>query len=141
MTETRRLAHIERIPIRWGDMDAMGHVNNTVYFRYMEQARISWFDALVPEAEAWRSTAIVIANATCNYRRPMTYPGVVEVRLSIGAIGGSSVPTYYEMRVDADPAPYADGGAVVVFIGAQSQKPVRIPEEIRQRLERIEVAA
>ena len=34
------------MPIRWGDMDAFGHVNNTVYFRYMEQVRISWFEQL-----------------------------------------------------------------------------------------------
>src|SRR5438034_7330251 len=65
----RRLVHVERIAIRWGDMDAMGHVNNTVYFRYMEQARIGWFDALVPREEAWKSTAIVIANASCNFKR------------------------------------------------------------------------
>ena len=63
MSEIRRLAHLERIAIRWGDMDAMGHVNNTVYFRYMEQARISWFDRLVPEDEAWQSTGIVIAKS------------------------------------------------------------------------------
>ncbi|MBM3384043.1 MAG: acyl-CoA thioesterase, partial [Betaproteobacteria bacterium] len=56
MDEKRTLAHVERIPIRWGDMDAMGHVNNTVYFRFMEQARISWFDRLVPEDAAWKST-------------------------------------------------------------------------------------
>ena len=119
-------------------MDAMGHVNNTVYFRFMEQARISWFDALVPEEAAWRSTGIVIANAACNYKRPITYPGVVEVRLYVGAPGGSSVPTYYELLVERDgvldPAPYADGAAVVVFIGMESQKPVRIPDGIRQRL-------
>jgi acyl-CoA thioester hydrolase len=41
----KKLVHVERIAIRWGDMDAMGYVNNTIYFRYMEQARISWFDA------------------------------------------------------------------------------------------------
>ena len=34
------------MPIRWGDMDAFGHVNNTVYFRYMEQVRISWFEQI-----------------------------------------------------------------------------------------------
>ncbi len=134
MSDERRLAHIEKIPIRWGDMDAMGHVNNTVYFRYMEQARISWFEALIPEDEAWRSTGIVIANATCNYKRPITYPGTVEVRLYVGAPGGSSVPTHYELRVAADPAPYADGAAVVVFIDLKGQKPARIPERIRERL-------
>jgi acyl-CoA thioester hydrolase len=138
MTEERRLAHIERIPIRWGDMDAMGHVNNTVYFRFMEQARISWFRALVPERDAWVSTGIVIANATCNYKRAMTYPGTVEVRLYVGKPGGSSVATHYELRVingdTRDPVPYADGAALVVFVDMKQQKSKRIPEGIRERL-------
>jgi acyl-CoA thioester hydrolase len=134
MTEERRLAHVERIPIRWGDMDAMGHVNNTVYFRYMEQARISWFASLVPENEAWKSTGIVIVNASCNYKRPITYPGTVEVKLHVGAPGGSSVPTFYELRVDADPVPYADGAAVVVFVNMTTQKPTPIPDGIRELL-------
>jgi acyl-CoA thioester hydrolase len=138
LENARRLAHVERIPIRWGDMDAMGHVNNTVYFRYMEQARISWFGALVPGDEAWQSTGIVIANAICNYRRPITYPGTVEVKLYVGPPGGSSVPTYYELRVirgkKRDAVPYADGEAVVVFIDLKLQKPARMPEDIRQRL-------
>jgi acyl-CoA thioester hydrolase len=132
--EEKRLAHIERIPIRWGDMDAMGHVNNTVYFRYMEQARISWFRALVPERAAWVSTGIVIANASCNYKRAITYPGTVEVRLYVGKPGGSSVATHYELRVDADPELYADGAAVVVFVDMKAQKAQRIPDGIRQRL-------
>ncbi|MCC6212929.1 MAG: acyl-CoA thioesterase [Burkholderiales bacterium] len=134
MTEERRLIHVERIPIRWGDMDAMGHVNNALYFRYMEQARIGCFDALVPRGEAWQSTGIVIVNASCNYRRPITYPGTVEVRVSVGAPGGSSVPTYYELHVDADPVPYADGAAVVVFVDRRTQRPARIPGAIRERL-------
>jgi len=134
MKEEQRLAHVERIPIRWGDMDAMGHVNNTVYFRFMEQARIGWFNALVPEKDAWQSTGIVIVNASCNYKRAITYPGTVEVRLLVGAPGGSSVPTFYELRVDDDPVPYADGAAVVVFVDMKLQKPVRIPDAIRERL-------
>jgi acyl-CoA thioester hydrolase len=141
MSENRRLAHVERIVLRWGDMDAMGHVNNTVYFRFMEQARISWFDRLVPEDEAWQSTGIVIANASCNYKRAITYPGTVEVKLYVGTPGGASLPTYYELRVDDDPVPYADGSAVVVFIDMTSQKSKRIPEAIRARLERAEAAA
>ena len=134
MSEARRLAHIERIPIRWGDMDAMGHVNNTVYFRFMEQARISWFRALVPERDAWKTVGIVIANASCNYKRAITYPGTVEVKLFVGKLGGSSVPTHYELRVDADPEPYADGAALVVFVDMKQQKSTRIPESIRERL-------
>jgi len=141
MEQARRLAHIERMPIRWGDMDAMGHVNNTVYFRFMEQARISWFNALVPERDAWRSTGIVIVNASCNYKRPITYPGTVEARLYVGAPGGSSVPTFYELLADDDPVPYADGAAVVVFVSMKTQKPVRISDDMRARLLRAKAAA
>ena len=133
MSARRKLVHVERIPIRWGDMDAMGHVNNTVYFRYMEQARIGWFDALVPEEEAWKSTGIVVANASCNFKRAMNYPGTVDVELYAGPPGGSSVPTFYELKIGGEL--YADGAATVVFIDMARQKPVRIPETIRERLQ------
>jgi acyl-CoA thioester hydrolase len=129
----KKLVHVERIPVRWGDMDAMGHVNNTVYFRYMEQARISWFDALLPRGEAWGTTGIVIANASCNFKKPINYPGVVEVKVYVDAPGGSSVGTHYELRVDDQL--YADGAATVVFIDMEKQKPMRIPESIRSRLQ------
>lgn len=127
MNEKKRV-HVERIAIRWGDMDAMGHVNNTVYFRYMEQARIAWFESLVPRADAWGEISIVIVNATCNFRRPINYPGTVEVRVFAGAPGGSSVQTFYELNVQDEL--YADGIATVVFVG-RDQKPLRIPDRIR----------
>jgi acyl-CoA thioester hydrolase len=131
--EQRRLVHVESIPMRWGDMDAMGHVNNTVYFRYMEQARIAWFDALVPDKAAWGALGIVVVTSSCNFRRPLTYPGTVEVKLFAGPPGGSSVPTFYELLVAEEL--YADGEARVVFIDTRSQKPVRIPERIRSLLQ------
>jgi acyl-CoA thioester hydrolase len=126
----KKLVHVERIAIRWGDMDAMGHVNNTMYFRYMEQARIGWFEALVPQADAWSGTGIVIVNASCNFRKPINYPGSVEVRMFAGAPGGSSVPTFYELKIDDEI--YADGAATVVFIDMHKQKPIRIPQAIRE---------
>ena len=128
-----RLVHVERIPVRWGDMDAMGHVNNTVYFRYMEQTRIGWFDALVPQAEAWQRTAIVIANASCNFKRPINYPGTVEVKMYIDTPGASSVATFYELILDNQI--HADGAATIVFIDMERQKPVRIPQSIREAIQ------
>jgi acyl-CoA thioester hydrolase len=124
----KKLVHVEAIAIRWGDMDAMGHVNNTVYFRYMEQARIAWFESLVPRSDAWGEISIVIVNASCNFRRPINYPGTVAVQVFAGAPGGSSVPTFYELKVEDEL--YADGAATVVFVG-RDQKPLRIPDQIR----------
>ena len=129
----KKLVHTERIAIRWGDMDAMGHVNNTVYFRYMEQARIGWFESLLPRGEAWDTIGIVIVNASCNFRKPINYPGTVEVRVFSGAPGGSSVATFYELHVDK--VLYADGEATVVFVDAKKQKPLRIPDSVRKRLQ------
>ena len=126
----KKLVHVERIPIRWGDMDAMGHVNNTVYFRYMEQARIGWFESLVPRGDAWRTMGIVIVNASCNFKKPINYPGTVEVRVFAGAPGGSSVATYYELHIENQL--YADGAATVVFVDPEKQKPMRIPQSIRE---------
>ena len=131
--QQKKLVHTERIAVRWGDMDAMGHVNNTVYFRYMEQARIGWFDALVPAQEAWKDTGIVIANASCNFKRALNYPGTVEVKVFVGPAGGSSIATFYELTVDEKLC--ADGAATVVFIDMHKQKPVRIPERIRALLQ------
>ena len=124
----KKLVHVERIAIRWGDMDAMGHVNNTVYFRYMEQARIAWFESLVPRVDAWGEISIVIVNASCNFRRPINYPGNVEVKVFAGAPGNSSVQTFYELNIEEEL--YADGDATVVFLG-RDQKPLRIPDRIR----------
>ena len=125
----RRLVHVESIPVRWGDMDAMGHVNNTVYFRFMEQTRISWFEALLPRGEAWGVTGIVIANASCNFKKAINYPATVEVKMFAGAPGGSSLPTSYDLLVENQIC--ADGAATVVFIDMEQQKPVRIPEALR----------
>ena len=124
----KKLVHVEKIAIRWGDMDAMGHVNNTMYFRYMEQARIAWFEALVPSAQAWGEISIVIVNASCNFKKPINYPGTVEVKVFAGAPGGSSVPTFYELNLNQET--YADGAATVVFVG-RDQRPLRIPDKIR----------
>ena len=46
MEHKKKLIHVTKMPIRWGDMDAYGHVNNTVYFRYMEQARVEWVEEM-----------------------------------------------------------------------------------------------
>ena len=126
--DEKKLVHVETIAIRWGDMDAMGHVNNTVYFRYMEQARIGWFESLVPQADAWGEISIVIVNASCNFRKPINYPGAVEVKVFAGAPGGSSVATFYDLNLNDET--YADGAATVVFVG-RDQKPLRIPDRIR----------
>ena len=129
----RKLVYTAQIPIRWGDMDAYQHVNNTVYFRYMEQARVEYLEnlgyAIVP-----RGTAPVIINASCTFLVPLTYPGRVEVRMFLGAPGRSSVASSYEIRRCDDDTLYASGEARIVWTEVASGKSAPIPEGLRAAL-------
>ena len=131
----RRHVHTEVIPIRWGDMDAMGHVNNTIYFRYMEQARISWFELLGVRPSA-RGEGPVIINASCTFMKQLVYPGDVEVRTYAGKVGNSSFETWLEMRPSYDPETvYAEGAAKVVWVDFERGKSVPLPDRIRRLVE------
>ena len=131
MTE-RVLVFSLEIPIRWGDMDAMGHVNNTVSFRYMEQTRISWFDAMLLR-QVSREQGPIIVNAHCTFVRQLEYPGTVHVRHYVGRIGNSSFETYDEMvRTDDPHRVYAHGGAKVVWVDYRMQKSRPLPDSVRQ---------
>lgn len=124
------------IPIRWGDMDAMGHVNNTVYFRYLEQVRISWFDALGISPDP-QGQGPVIVNAFCSFLQEMRYPGVVRARQYVAEFGRSSVQTFTDLALaDAPEVICAAGGAKVVWVDHPRRKSAPLPELMRERMAR-----
>jgi acyl-CoA thioester hydrolase len=130
MEHRRKLMYMTTVPIRWGDMDAYGHVNNTVYFRYMEQARVEWLEEMQfpvrPGGEA-----PVIVNASCTFLLPMNYPGMVEVRTYAGHAGRSSVQIYHEMRIVGDDRIFAEGAAKMVWMDTRTGKSVPWPDRLR----------
>lgn len=130
----RSLVFEMQIPIRWGDMDAVGHVNNTVYFRYLEQGRISWFDALPIDPRPVHE-GIVIVNAHCEFIRELRYPGTVLLRHYTGQIGRSSVETIAEIsRTDDPDTVYARGGAKVVWVDRREKRSAPWPEHVKSLL-------
>lgn len=125
----RLLVHTSLQPIRWGDMDALGHVNNTVYFRYMEQARIEWLFDQARSHDAYAAgSGPVIVNASCTFEQPLVYPGDVEVRMYLAGPGRSSVGSHYEILKDG--RRYAEGAAKIVWIDLASGRPTPLPEPI-----------
>lgn len=131
MEHPRKLVHTTLIPIRWGDMDAMGHVNNTVYFRYAEQARIEWMASLGFLTDRAGQGSPVIVNASCSFLIPFTYPGTVELRTYLGHPGRSSVPSYFEMRLAGGDEVYAEGAAKIVWTDAATGKSMPLPALMR----------
>lgn len=131
LPDAKKLTHEMIIPIRWGDMDAMGHVNNTVYFRYMETVRIAWFDA-IGTAPNPQGEGPVIVNAFCNFHRQLEYPGEILARHYIANPGRSSLETYVTLeRGDAPGVVYASGGAKLVWTNFPQQKSAALPEWLR----------
>jgi len=137
-TADRTLVHATRMTIRWGDMDAAGHVNNTVYFRYMEQARIDWMTAIgcAVDGSGGGGEGPVIVNAHCSFLRQLKYPGEIEVLTYVGAPGRSSFQTMHVIRrLDAPEQPVAEGGAKVVWVNYAQEKSVPLAPQIRAHLQ------
>ncbi|GIX26261.1 MAG: thioesterase [Burkholderiales bacterium] len=134
MEKKRRLIYIERIPIRWGDMDAYGHVNNTVYFRFMEQARVGWMQELGLDLVAPEQGPVIVT-ASCAFLKQLDYPGTVEVRMYAGELGRSSLMSYYELRREGEEELCATGEAKIVWADQRVRKSMPIPPHIRRLLE------
>ena len=132
---SRKLVLTTSIPVRWGDMDAYRHVNNTIYFRYFEQARVEWLEQSGSTVSLENPVAPVIINASCTFLIPMNYPGTVEVRTYVGHAGRSSVPTHVEMRLVGDERIHAEGAAKVVWMDTQTGKSVPLPDHVRALIE------
>jgi len=133
MTAPRHHVHTSVQPIRWADMDALGHVNNTVYFRYMEQARLEWLYAFAARVGFYdRGQGPVIVNASCNFLLPLVYPGEVEVQMFLGSPGRSSVMSYYDLNLNGKK--YADGAAKIVWIDLTTGRSTPLPDAIVQTL-------
>jgi acyl-CoA thioester hydrolase len=129
MISARRLVHRVSVPIRWGDMDAQGHVNNTVYFQYMEQARIEWLESVLERVGDVNGLGSVIVNASCTFLLPLCYPGTVDVRMFTDPPGQSSIDSHYELwMIDRK---YAEGSARIVWIDQRTQRSTPLPERVR----------
>lgn len=119
------------VPLRWGDMDAMSHLNNVMYFRLMEEARIQWFMHFglptLPTGEA-----CILAHASCDFVRAMTYPGVALVRQTVTRVGRSSIEKAIVIeKLDQAGLVYATGRTVVVWYDYSSSQSRPLPESVR----------
>jgi len=133
--EQKKLVHEMTIPIRWGDMDVMGHVNNTVYFRYLEISRIEWLHSLggAPDPSG---QGPVIVNAFCNFIKQLEYPGELLARHYVANPGRSSFDTFITLeRADEPGVLYAAGGATTVWVDFPQQKSVPLPDWLRAAIE------
>ncbi len=134
--DKNKLKELLRLQIKpfWSHMDALGHINNSIYFTYCEQARIAWLEKIgFGDALSGKSkTGPVIINASCTYHKAVIYPCDLTVILYSDIPGRSSLMTYYE--ITDGKILYTTGSSKIVWVDYEREKSVQLPEKIKDLL-------
>lgn len=127
------------LPIQWGDQDAFGHVNNVVYFRWFESARVEYFHrAGLGEMMSGRGIGPILASIKCDYRRQLSYPDTLHVTASVTHIGRTSLKMSHLAYSERQQAVAAQGESVIVVFDYATQRPIAVPDDVRAGIEKIE---
>ncbi|MEC7744526.1 MAG: thioesterase family protein [Candidatus Thermoplasmatota archaeon] len=128
------------ITVNWGDMDALGHVNHSVFATWMETARMEYFSKM-GMMELYENSNIgpILARIEVDYKFPIVFPDVVKVLTSVSRIGNSSFDMKYEISSLAKEGEVAATGKVVgVLVDYNTGKPVPMPEELKNSIIELE---
>jgi acyl-CoA thioester hydrolase len=130
---------VVEIPVAWGEMDAFGHVNNIVYFRYFETARIAYFIKL-NLLNFMNETGIgpILASTQCKYRLPLAYPDTVTVGAKIVKLEADRLTMAYYVLSHKHQKMAAEGEGTIVSFDYRGNKKVPIPDIIRKRILELE---
>ena len=110
------------IPVRWGDLDKLNHVNNTVYFRYMEDARMNFAAACGIGVEG-SNRDFVLANVSCDFLRPIFWPATVWVDTRLIRLGNTSVEFEAEISVKGEEGCCARARNIIVGVDTDTGRP------------------
>jgi acyl-CoA thioester hydrolase len=140
-SQSNRARHVERISVRWGDMDSMGHVNNARYFTYCESARMAYFRAVrMDEHTVGGRFGPALAAASLNFRRQVRYPAEIEVATRVVEIGRSSFKMEYVLIQAGQGERVADGTGVVVWTDYGTGRSAPLPDGLRETIRQLEGA-
>ncbi len=123
------------IPVAWGEMDAFNHVNNTVYFRYFEAARIAYF-VEIHIIDFMKQTGIgpILASISCTFKVPLTYPDTIVVGAKVTDIKEDRFTMKHAVFSRQHQKMAAEGEGVIVTYDYRGNKKVAIPEELKKRI-------
>lgn len=117
------------IVVQWGEMDALGHVNNARFFSWFESARIALFTRIGVATTRPAEIGPILATTTCDFLRPVVFPATLAVSVKVAKVGETSITMEYEVKDDA--AVYARGTSVAVLVDYRSMTKVRVPDDVR----------
>jgi acyl-CoA thioester hydrolase len=124
----KKLVYQSTFPMRWGDMDAMGHLNNAMYFRYFETVRIDWLHGIGARPDP-KGEGFVIANAVCNFYKQLSFPCNIVAKLYVSDVARTTFETWITLALENEPdVIYAAGGSTTIWIDSIAKKAASLPE-------------
>ena len=127
--------------VQWGDMDAFGHVNNARYFTWFESCRSVYFVRLGLRMDRPSPLGPILAHISCDYLAPVVYPASLVAGVRVTKVGHTSFSMEYGLwKKDAPDQLVARGASVVVLFDYTAQRSVRLPDEIRDEIAKIEAS-
>ena len=127
------------VPLLWGDHDAFGHVNNLVYLRWCETARVEYLLRMgmwVPLPPS--GIGPILASISCDYKRPLTYPDTVYVGARVTRVGNRSFQMRHRVVSKALDAVAAEVESTIVVLDYGRNQTVPVPESCRKAIEELE---
>ncbi|MEW6335669.1 MAG: thioesterase family protein [Thermodesulfobacteriota bacterium] len=126
---------IVEFPVAWGEMDAMGHVNNIVYFRYFESARIAYFEKInVMDYMTETGVGPILAEISCKYKIPLTYPDKVLIGTRVVDIREDRFIMKHLVVSAKHRKAAAEGDGVIVTFDYREGKKVAVPADMKRRI-------
>jgi acyl-CoA thioester hydrolase len=125
-----------KIQIRYADLDALGHVNNSNYLTYFEIARMHYFNELLGKDWDWRNEGMILANSSLEFLKPLLIQHEAEVKISTLSVGTKSFELYYEISVDD--VVFCSGKSVIVAFNSLRNETIPIPSVMREGLLRLQ---
>lgn len=136
--DVANFVHRYREAIRWGDMDAFGHVNNVQFFRYLEGARVAYSSEVVGSFLQAKGESVILADMRCSFRRQLTWPGELDIYTRTARVGRTSIHLAQLICRAGEQEVVATGEGVMVWFDFDAQEPVPVPEPLRRRVEEYE---
>ena len=122
-----------KIPVRFRDIDALGHVNNAVYFTYMESARAEyWFHLF--DIKDLRQLGFIVAHAECDFKIAAKYGDEIAVSIWTSSVGNTSFVWEYELRSVNSDRVMAVGKTIQVFYDYATESSRSVPDDVRNKL-------
>ncbi len=125
------------LPVQWGEMDALGHVNNVTYFRYLETGRLDLLNQVELYRENWvQGLGTILLKIDCRYFKPLVFPDTIHIYSRVSKIGNTSI-TMEQLIVSDNLGEVATSKSVLVTFDYRTQQKVPVPDKVKIAIQEI----